>query len=230
METICCPLCRSSAKAYHQDRSRTYFRCSNCRLVFVGPEAFLSAEEEKSVYDLHQNSPDDAGYRRFLSRMLAPMISRLTMGSYGLDFGCGPGPTLSVMFEELGHTMAIYDPFYAADASVLEAEYDFVTATEVVEHLQRPEQCLNRMWQCIRPGGYLGIMTKQVVNEKMFANWHYKNDPTHICFYSKETFVWLAGHWQTEPVFEGGDVIMFQKHPTNTPTHSHSVVAPCSIR
>ena len=211
METICCPLCSSSAKAYHQDKSRTYFQCPNCLLVFVLPEAFLSAQEEKSIYDLHQNSQYDIGYRKFLSRMLIPMINRLAMGSRGLDFGCGPGPTLSIMFEELGHPMAIYDPFYAVDESVLEIEYDFITATEVVEHLQSPKQCLNRMWRCIKPGGHLGIMTKIVIDQEMFANWHYKNDNTHICFYSKETFVWLARHWQTEPVFEGKDVIIFQK-------------------
>ncbi len=139
------------------------------------------------------------------------MIKRLAMGSCGLDFGCGPGPTLSLMFEELGHPMTIYDPLYAADESVLEIEYDFITATEVVEHLQSPKHCLNRMWRCIKPGGHLGIMTKIVIDQEMFANWHYKNDDTHICFYSKETFVWLAMHWQTEPVFEGKDVIIFQK-------------------
>ena len=139
------------------------------------------------------------------------MINRLSMGSRGLDFGCGPGPTLSVMFEELGYPMAIYDPIYATDESVLEIEYDFVTATEVVEHLQRPKQSLNRMWRCVKPGGYLGIMSKIVIGQEAFANWHYKNDDTHICFYSTETFGWLARQWQTEPVFVGKDVIILPK-------------------
>ena len=31
------------------------------------------AEEEKRRYDLHENSPDDAHYRRFLSRLLEPL-------------------------------------------------------------------------------------------------------------------------------------------------------------
>ncbi len=211
MKTMRCPLCSSSAKDYHQDKNRAYFQCQNCRLVFVQPGTFLSVREEKSRYDLHQNSPDDTGYRKFLSRMCVPMINRLSMGSRGLDFGCGPGPTLSVMFEELGYPMAIYDPIYATDESVLEIEYDFVTATEVVEHLQRPKQSLNRMWRCVKPGGYLGIMSKIVIGQEAFANWHYKNDDTHICFYSTETFGWLARQWQTEPVFVGKDVIILPK-------------------
>lgn len=139
------------------------------------------------------------------------MSHRVPLGSRGLDFGSGPGPTLSVMFEELGYRMAIYDPFYAANESVLEMEYDFVTATEVVEHLQHPGQSLHKMWRCVKPGGYLGIMTKRVVDQEAFANWHYKNDETHICFYSNETFGWLAGKWQTEPVFVENDVVIFQK-------------------
>lgn len=139
------------------------------------------------------------------------MISRLSKNNRGLDFGCGPGPTLSVMFEAFGCSMAIYDPFFATDKSVLEIEYDFVTATEVVEHLQRPKQSLNRMWGCVKPGGYLGIMSQLVTGQKAFANWHYKDDDTHICFYSRETFVWLARQWHTELVFVEKDVIIFQK-------------------
>lgn len=217
MKTILCPLCSSSAKNYHKDRNRAYFQCLNCRLVFVQPGAFLSIQEEKSRYELHQNSPDDIGYRKFLSRMCVPIIDRLTAGSRGLDFGCGPGPTLSIMFKELGYPMAIYDPLYAADESVLDIEYDFVTATEVVEHLQSPKQSLNRMWRCVKPGGYLGIMSKLVIDQEAFSNWHYKNDDTHICFYLKETFEWLARLWKTEPVFVGKDVMLFRKSASKVP-------------
>ncbi len=211
MKTICCPLCSSLTEKYHQDKTRVYFQCLNCQLVFVQPEAFLLTQEEKSRYELHQNSPDDTGYRKFLSRIYLPMISRLSKNNRGLDFGCGPGPTLSVMFEEFGCPMSIYDPFFAADKSVLEIEYNFVTATEVVEHLQRPKQSLNRMWKCVKPGGYLGIMSQLVIDQKAFGNWHYKDDDTHICFYSKETFVWLARQWQTGLVFVEKDVMIFQK-------------------
>ena len=42
------------------------------------------------------------------------------------------------MFEEMGHTVALYDYFYANDPFVLHHLYDFITATEVVEHLHNP--------------------------------------------------------------------------------------------
>ena len=175
------------------------------------PHQFLSAQAEKAEYDRHQNSPEDAGYRRFLGRLFEPLASRLEPESRGLDFGSGPGPTLSVMFEEAGYRMAIYDPFYAPDRSVLDERYDFVTASEVVEHLHRPRRVLDRLWSLLRPGGILGIMTKRVLDRDAFSRWHYKNDPTHVCFFSLETFEWLAEHWQAELTVCGADVVLLRR-------------------
>jgi cyclopropane fatty-acyl-phospholipid synthase-like methyltransferase len=169
----------------------------------------LSEAEEKSRYDTHQNDPADSGYRRFLSRTFLPMQARLAPGSCGLDFGSGPGPTLSLMFQEAGHHVAIYDRFYAPDPSVFDTTYDFITATEVVEHLQHPLAELDRLWGCLKPGGTLGIMTKLVLDRERFATWHYKNDLTHICFFSQATFRWLARRWQANVEFVDQDVVFF---------------------
>ena len=126
-------------------------------------------------------------------------------------FGSGPGPTLSVMFEEIGHSMVIYDHFYARESSALEKQYDFITATEVVEHLHNPGIELDRLWSCLKPGGSLGIMTKLSPDREAFARWHYKTDATHVCFFSKTTFEWLSLKWQAELVFFGKDAIIFYK-------------------
>lgn len=139
------------------------------------------------------------------------MQARLASGSSGLDFGSGPGPTLSVMFEEAGHRMAVYDPFYAPDKSPLARQYDFVTASEVVEHFCNPRVDLNRIWMCVEPGGLLGIMTKQALDRETFADWHYKTDPTHVSFFTRETFEWLANEWNAELHPVGVDVVLFSR-------------------
>ncbi len=115
------------------------------------------------------------------------------------------------MFEEMGHTVALYDYFYANDPFVLHHLYDFITATEVVEHLHNPAAILSQLWSLLKPSGHLGLMTKLIPEQESFANWHYKNDPTHVCFFSRNTFKWLARHWQTEVKFLGNDVILFSK-------------------
>ncbi len=214
LETQVCPLCYATpVEAFCQDKRRLYFRCQQCHLVFISPSQFLSANEEKSRYDLHQNAPDDDGYRRFLNRLLLPLNERLALHAQGLDFGSGPGPTLHLMFEELGHLMKIYDLFYAKDISLFEKSYDFITATEVLEHLHQPQKELNRLWQCLKPGGWLGLMTKLVLNRERFSTWHYKNDLTHVCFFSKATFEWLAIQWQADLIFADTDVILLRKKP-----------------
>jgi len=208
-----CPLCGcSQSSVFHQDKNRPYLRCERCSLIFVPPTHYLSPQAEKAEYDLHENSPTDVGYRRFLSRIFEPLNARLAPNSSGLDFGCGPGPTLSVLFEEAGHTVAIYDPFYANHPNVFEQTYDFITATEVVEHLHAPRQEIDRLWNQLRPSGFLGFMTKLALDQAAFASWHYKADLTHVCFFSQETFHWLAHSLQADLTIIGQDVILLQKH------------------
>jgi len=208
-----CPLCFSAENSERfQDKARKYYLCARCELLFVDPNDFLSPSEEKAEYDLHQNSPSDLRYRRFLEQMLTPMVERIPVKSKGLDFGSGPGPTLSVMFEELGHTMSIYDCFYANDPSIYEQTYQFITATEVVEHLHHPRQELERLWSCLQPGGFLGIMTQLWSEQTSFANWRYKDDMTHVCFFSSTSFQWLAKLWGGTLHLIDRNVRILEKH------------------
>ncbi|MBC2714777.1 MAG: class I SAM-dependent methyltransferase [Desulfobacteraceae bacterium] len=207
-----CPLCKiPGSNVFFSDRHRDYFQCRTCCLIFVPPDQFLSADDEKAEYDLHENIPGDPAYRRFLNRLFTPIQERIQANSRGLDFGSGPGPTLSLMFEESGYLMEIYDKFYAKNSQALEKQYDFITATEVVEHLHNPEKTLARLWGCLKTSGWFGIMTKLAIGKKAFAQWHYKNDLTHVCFFSRRTFAWLAGRWQADLVLLDKDVILFNK-------------------
>ncbi|WMC10599.1 class I SAM-dependent methyltransferase [Oceanimonas pelagia] len=208
---FCCPLCDFSDHAlFHQDRRR-YHRCARCGLIFVEPAQRLAAEAEKAEYDLHDNDPEDAGYRRFLSRLAAPLMARLAPGSVGLDFGCGPGPALAAMFNEAGFSVTTYDPYYAHYPERLQRQYDFVTCTEAIEHFYSPGREWRRLLAMLRPGGWLGLMTKLARDQAAFASWHYKQDPTHVCFFSRDTFVWLAERDGLGIEFIGADVILLHK-------------------
>lgn len=208
-----CPLCgKKATEGFFSGPKRDYYRCRGCRLIFISPEQLPSGDEEKARYDLHQNSPGDPEYRQFLSRLFVPLQARLAPGSRGLDFGSGPGPTLSAMFEEAGHTVVLYDHFYNREPSALERQYDFITATEVLEHLHHPGRELARLWSCLKPGGSLGVMTGLAPEEEKFTRWYYISDPTHVCFFCRETFEWLAARWQAECAFVGeGTVILTKK-------------------
>ena len=207
-----CPLCASGDPGhYHEDRHRTYLSCPNCHLVFVPKAHHLTPSAEKNEYDLHTNDPEDPGYRRFLSRLSRPLLERLDPGQKGLDFGCGPGPVLHQLLEDHGHTMDLYDPFYARNTDVFSNIYDFITATEVVEHLHHPGREFDRLFELMRSGGWLGIMTKLILDKVSFSRWHYIRDLTHVCFYSRTTFEYIAQRYHTSLTFIGDDVILLQQ-------------------
>lgn len=212
-----CPLChgRASELFYQEDR-RAYFQCPVCRLVFVPPEYYLSPEEEKAEYDLHQNDPADEGYRRFLNRVFRPVNRVLSQGSRGLDYGCGAGPLLADMFKTAGHKMAVYDPHYAPDTAVLADLYEFITASEVLEHLHKPGEVLNQLVSILKPGGLLGLMTGMVRDRPAFSRWHYIRDLTHVCFFSRVTFNWIANRWALQVIFIDDRVVLFKK-PAQVP-------------
>ena len=115
------------------------------------------------------------------------------------------------MFEEAGHPMVIYDPFYAPTTECLNTQYDFVTASEVVEHFRDPHQDLKLLWSLVKPGGLLGIMTKLALDRQAFDRWHYKDDPTHISFFSVATLRWLASSWNASLELVGADVALWTK-------------------
>lgn len=196
---------------FHRDNLREYLRCAGCDLVFVPPEYHLSAEEERARYDQHNNDPRDPGYRAFLSRLAVPLAGVLEPGSVGLDFGCGPGPALSSILGEMGFTVHDYDPMYRDDPRLLERTYDFVAATETVEHFARPAEEFALMRDLVRAGGWLGVMTA-MTDGADFGSWHYRRDPTHVSFFSRETFRWIAERFAFGEVrFREGGVVLLRR-------------------
>ncbi|MEH6798703.1 MAG: class I SAM-dependent methyltransferase [Pseudomonadales bacterium] len=206
-----CPLCQATAAWFYSDEKRPYYQCNDCLMVHVPAQWHMSPAAERAEYDRHENHPDDAGYRRFLSRLAEPLLERLPAASQGLDFGCGPGPALACMLREHGHDVALHDLYYHPNPQALSQRWGFITATEVVEHLAQPLLVLDQLWSCLLPGGWLGLMTKRVRDQESFKNWHYKSDPTHICYFSEQSFIWLAQRWGAELEVIGADVVLLRK-------------------
>lgn len=210
MPTLSCPLCSgSSVLDFHRDRIRDYLRCQTCWLVFVPHQQHLTPAQEKAIYDLHQNQLDDPGYRRFLSRLAEPLLERLAHPGHGLDYGCGPGPLLATMLEKQGHRVDLYDPLYAKQSHYLDHRYDFITCSEVIEHFRQPKPEFECLFSLLKPHGILAVMSKRVIDAQAFATWHYKNDPTHIAFFSTPTLEWLAERFSRQLMMFGNDVALF---------------------
>ncbi|HSJ24833.1 MAG TPA: class I SAM-dependent methyltransferase [Longimicrobiales bacterium] len=184
-----CPLCGGNDVGRFE---LDYYRCAACELTFLDPALRPDPAAERARYDEHRNDPHDVGYRTFLQRLAGPLTEIVPPGTRGLDYGSGPGPTLSLMLAEAGYDVALYDPFYADDASVLMDSYDFITCTEVAEHFFNPGAEFERLAGMLRPGGVLAVMTEPLHDDVDFPRWHYRRDPTHVCFYRPATMEWIA--------------------------------------
>lgn len=186
-----CPLCNSTSDCTIKGADgRKYCRCMECKLIFVPESDHLSLADERARYETHQNSIENAGYVEFLNRLLEPVSDYLEPGMRGLDYGCGPGPTLSKLARERGFVCDDYDPLFMN--AVLEKEYDFILSTECFEHFRKPELEISRILNILAPRGILGIMTEVWQDTESFSNWYYTRDPTHVCFYHLETILHMC--------------------------------------
>lgn len=214
---LTCPLCdQQEIILWHRATrrpliGREYWRCKICALIFVPPEFHWDAQAEQQIYQQHENHPDDPGYRRFLTRAAEPVLRLVAPHAKGLDFGCGPGPTLSLMLQEAGLDCANYDLYFASDPRCLMQKYDFITSTEVFEHLREPAAVLKQLVACLKPGGLLVIMTQRPLDQAAFQAWHYLMDPTHITFFSTDCFAWIARHFKLACLEIHTDVIVLRK-------------------
>lgn len=191
-----CPLCEASPQPRGEETDgRHYFDCPRCRLVFLDPGERLGPEQERARYEAHDNGPHNSGYRVFLERLADPLAARLPKGAEGLDFGSGPGPTLSILLEERGFPMTLYDPFFAPQPGTLLRRYDFITCVETIEHLFHPRMEMTRLASCLLPGGLLAVMTEVLRDSIDFSEWWYRRDPTHVGFYREETLSWMGSHF-----------------------------------
>lgn len=187
-----CPLCLRAGphEVVRGADDRRYYRCDDCLLIFIDRSQHPSQEAAVAHYRTHENSIESAGYVDFLRRVIDPLLPYLSPCMSGLDFGCGPGPTLSTILRRHGFVCTDYDPIFSPVR--LDPPYDFVFATECFEHFVRPAEDVGRLASLLRPGGYLGVMTERWTDLGRFTDWYYTRDPTHVSFFHDRTFEYVC--------------------------------------
>ena len=170
---------------------------------------------EKSEYALHQNSFNDNGYAKFLSRPFQSAMDAIQASQFlfknALDYGCGPTPLLAALLATEIDEVAFYDPLFFPNLHIEEQSFDLITCTEAIEHFHQPGEEWQRLNNLLSDSGVMIIMTKRVLDRTRFANWHYKNDPTHVCFFSEFTFSYLAQQSGLAVSFPSADIAVFKQ-------------------
>ncbi|MBW6516282.1 MAG: class I SAM-dependent methyltransferase [Candidatus Cloacimonetes bacterium] len=196
-----CPLCeRDTDKIVSSEiDKRLYYLCENCLLIFADLQHHLTPKAEAARYKTHNNSINESGYVNFLNRLVKPLLPLLNERMLGLDYGCGPVPTLSLLLKMEGIECEDYDPFFVR--RILDKKYDFILSTECFEHFHKPKSELQKISKLLKKGGYLGIMTELYSSLSQFKEWYYVKDHTHVVFYHIKTISFICENYQYELVW-----------------------------
>lgn len=201
----------------------THNECDECGLFFKNPIDFLSPEEESRRYQFHQNDPEknkgnaDNGYIQFLNTFLSPLLTFIKTKKTLLDFGSGPFPMLAQLIKATRPDLQIetWDPFFTPEKK-LSGHFDVITCTEVVEHFHGPAKEFGTLLNLLSKDGILGIKTEFKRVDIDYKTWWYKNDPTHVVFYTEKTFEYIAKKHNLNILYnDHKSIIIFQKNINN---------------
>ena len=129
-----------------------------------------------------------------------------------LDFGSGPGPTISVVLEEQGWIVHNYDPFFCPDTAVLQRKYDLISSTEVVEHFYEPSKSWHQLFSLAK--SQVVVMTQtsnRYSTVEEFKNWRYIREKSHVAFYHSLTMEWIAAEYGFQVERKAPNVFWFSR-------------------
>ena len=188
-----------------------YLTCIKCEAKLLAPAHWLSRGDEYKHYLTHENDANDPNYQKFVSKLMDAVLPKLNPKAMGLDYGCGPSSALAKLLIQKDFNVKLYDPFFESNEYNLSLKYDFITCSETAEHFHRPAEEFRKLNSLLKPGGWLGIMTKFQTDNNRFANWSYRRDPTHVVFYRKQTFNVIAKQMDWTCQFPCKDIVLMQK-------------------
>ncbi len=188
-----CMICGGETSPLFDEKIKVvYDVCTVCGFTYKQPRFHPTPEQEKILYDFHDNSMENAGYVTMLKTFLDHAVLPYIQSGDALDFGSGPGPVLYELTKRAGFHAEHYDPFYHPQADYENKTYDLITATEVFEHLSQPLKTMAKLSGLLKPGGYLAISTSlRPEDDQAFLTWWYRRDETHIGFFTPKALAHL---------------------------------------
>lgn len=140
-----------------QDQKFTVWRCKNCHSLHSKESVDL-----EFYYRHYITLPN--GYAlacAYQNRLNCLIKQGLTPEKTLLDFGCNQGFFVNFLMQAGYEKVTGYDAYIPAfsDPRPLASQYDFVISYDVIEHIDSPKACLEKLVSCLKPGGVLVLGT-----------------------------------------------------------------------
>lgn len=206
-----CLICNNETYALNDKQFNViYHRCKICDFIFLDRKYIVSFNEEKEIYEYHNNSIEDEGYVAMFEKFITSFINDVN-GKMLLEYGSGPEPVFSELMRRRGFDVTMYDLHYYNDDLYLSKKYDVITSTEVFEHFLNPIEEMEKIIPLLNKGGILAIMTQFPKDDAHFLDWWYRRDVTHISFFTEKSFQVLAKKFDIEVIFTNNKDYMILK-------------------
>lgn len=208
----CCPLCLdANVRPVAGFERQCLSRCCGCKLVFdyrvPTPQELFEYYRQYSYGSL---KPCPSATLASFDRLLSEFDDYRHAGTI-LDIGCGQGDFLEAArrrgwdaqgseFSEAAVGLCRSRGLSVQQGSLAQSpfgcgSFDVITAFEVLEHVNEPNELLSQVRRLLRPGGLFYLTTPnfdsvlRYAERSAFAMLCY---PEHLCFYTKSSLQELA--------------------------------------
>ena len=206
-----CSLCGSETDFFSEVHKRKYVSCPECHSIQLHVDYHLSPTAEKERYLKHHNDINDLGYQQFVYPIVKAVREKYTFQQKGLDFGSGTGPVITNLLRKDEYNIVTYDPFFDPNYLTFNHKYDYIVCCEVIEHFFDPAKEFKLLHSLLHTEGALFIKTSLYQKSINFDTWWYKNDPTHVFFYTNDTMQWIKAKFGYNSLKISKEIIVFQK-------------------
>lgn len=194
-----CPICESVQLTSADLSSKgCFFGCQVCEYIFKDPSQRLGLSEERNRYLAHNNDISDSRYINYLMKTFDKVRPNLKGHETVIDYGCGPTQGLKQALNKTNFKVLSFDPIFFPDTFDESIRVDAIFCSEAIEHSFLPIQVFEYWNKILGPSGIITLRTAFHPGIKNLKDWWYLDDLTHVGFFNRETFHWIAEYFKWE--------------------------------